>query len=404
MKKIQYLSINKASFDNFTCSTFTSPVALDSFEVNIIDFNDYHVFDCGVNPNIFTDSIRAKQDLLSLKDMIANSRKSIQLFLLPSNVEVYYGDGYRSQQYSSTLKNELGFLSSFLSRYSFVSSNLSIGFEHNVTEIGNKSFESDFYFKKADTEIITRAKDTGKTTTIKSSNNTVLTFVKFDNQDDLIMFLIRLGYIENVSDYPDWLHKYLFYNDKAIYLENESFASQIKTLQANINENNLKLQSNFHFKSILFETGDKLVKVVFEILEEMLDIDLSNFKDELKEDFLFKNNGITYIGEIKGINAGIGNANISQVDDHKSQYEDELQAKGELETIKKILVINDQRKTPINDRVEIHPNQIAKAKKDEVLIIRTLDLLKIFEQYKFSKISREGVFKILEEQTGPIKY
>ena len=47
-----------------------------------------------------------------------------------------------------------------------------------------------------------------------------------------------------------------------------------------------QLEENAKYKSILYTNGNELVRVVFEILESILDYDLSSFEDILKEDFL----------------------------------------------------------------------------------------------------------------------
>ena len=66
-------------------------------------------------------------------------------------------------------------------------------------------------------------------------------------------------------------------------------------------------------KSVLYTNGDELVQVVFEILEELLGCDLSQFVDLKKEDFLFTIEDTTFIGEIKGVNSNVKNPNITQL-------------------------------------------------------------------------------------------
>ena len=406
MKEIQFLSINKANYNEFDCHTIKSPLALDSFKINLIDLNDYEIFNCGRSNYIAADKIKSKQDLKNLEDMIANSSKSVQIVMLPDNIEIYYGSDYGQYEHSSELKNELNFLSSFLYQYLFAPSRIELGFEPNITKLNNNSLvNSDFYFKSRDLIYITKAENTNKPTTIKLDNNIYLTFLQLDTLDKICDFLFHLKLIEKSSDYPEWLYAHIFDNDEQLNKNIEDCNAKIENLKLEIDATKLQLEQNLYYKSMLIETGDKLVEIVFNTLQEILGVDLSHFVDEKKEDVLFKKDSITYIGEIKGINGGIGNSHISQVDNHKSLYEDKLQEEGaQEESIKKLLIINDQRSKPLNEREPIHQNQINKANKEDVLIIRTSDLLNILEKYRQSKLDREEIFKKLATQTGQIQY
>lgn len=406
MKEIQFLSTEKANYNEFDCNTIESPHALDSFKINIIGLNDYKIFNCGDSDYIATDRIKAKQDLENLNDMIANSNKSIQIIMLPSNIEIYYACYYGQFEHESELKNELDFLSSFLHQFLFTPSRTKIGFEPNITKLNNRSsVGSDFYFKSKDLNYITKAENTNKPTTIKLDNNIYLTFLQLDTLEKINDFLLHLKLVQTSSDYPEWLYSHPFNNDEQLNKNIEDCISKIKNLELNIKTNKSLLEENMYFKSMLVETGDKLVEIVFKTLQEILDVDLSHFVDEKKEDVLFKHDNITYIGEIKGINGGIGNSHISQVDNHKSLYEDKLQEEGSpQETIKKLLIINDQRNKPLNEREPIHQNQLNKSNKEDVLIIRTSDLLNILEKYRQSKLTRDEIFEKLKHQTGQIQF
>ena len=93
----------------------------------------------------------------------------------------------------------------------------------------------------------------------------------------------------------------------------ENAKEQIKKEKEKIDKANTILERNLHYKSILYTNSDELVSVVFEIIEDLFDISLKEFKDEKKEDFNFKKDGITYIGEIKGVTSSVKNEHISQL-------------------------------------------------------------------------------------------
>ena len=402
MKKIQFISLNENNKAFADCTTISNPKALDSYEINIIDLTNSEIWCCPNFDRANSSYIKYRQDLDNLNDMINNSKSSIQLLLLPDNINInhsLYGGRYTG---SEQLKNELSFFASVLNVH-LGCSHLLFGFEPNTTTIIGKQLQSDFYFKTNDFACLTKANKTEKVTTIQMLNK-VLTFIQFTSDDDLLNMLKQVGLLNESLDYPKWLIDYCFDDDKQInesILKNEQEIERIKEEIGQLNE---KKKQNLHFKTALTESGESLVKIVFEIFKEILGKDLTTFVDEYAEDFLFKHEGITYIGEIKGINDGVGNSHISQVDNHKDLYEEKLAKEGKEETIKKLLVINDQRKTPISERQPIHQNQIDKAIRYDTLIIRTIDLLNVLNLYRNKKISRETIFQMIKEQTGQIKY
>lgn len=78
---------------------------------------------------------------------------------------------------------------------------------------------------------------------------------------------------------------------------------------------------------MLYENEDELVSVVFNMLENMLDYDLSLFIDQGDEDFSIKLEDVTFIGEIKGATSNVRAEHISQLDVHYQSYLDKLQDK-----------------------------------------------------------------------------
>ena len=155
-----------------------------------------------------------------------------------------------------------------------------------------------------------------------------------------------------------------------------------------------------HYKSVLITNGNELVDVVFEILEKMLNCDLSNFKDEKKEDFLIRLSDITFIGEIKGVTSNVKNEHISQVDVHYQSYVDKLQEDGITENIKQILIINPFRTKELSNRDEVHENQIKLAKRNECLVITTETLLYIFERFLKNELDTEHIIKAFTNNIG----
>ena len=166
---------------------------------------------------------------------------------------------------------------------------------------------------------------------------------------------------------------------------------------------NKQLEKNFEYKSILYSTGDELVSVVLEILEDMLEYDLKDFVDEKKEDFLIKKDDVTFVGEIKGLSSAVQNKNVSQLEVHIQNYFDKLHEEGKEEKVKGLLIINHQRNKPLEERQEIHVHQKSLAVKYGSLIIETKTLLNLYEKYKLCEISKNECKNLFKENIGVLE-
>ena len=91
---------------------------------------------------------------------------------------------------------------------------------------------------------------------------------------------------------------------------------------------------------------------------------------------------------------------ISQLDNHLSEFLDDIGNEIDHPECKKILIVNHQRNKPLDERMEIHNNQIAKANRDDVLIIETKTLLEIFNKFRKSELTKEVFFNMLKDKKG----
>lgn len=161
------------------------------------------------------------------------------------------------------------------------------------------------------------------------------------------------------------------------------------------------IESNNKMKSILYTTGDELVDVVFEILEEITGGDLSEFEDTKEEDFLFDLNGKRYIGEIKGVSKNVKGTNISQLETHFRSYLEKNENENE-DNVHAILVINHQRDKPLLQREPVHQNTINLAKRNKSLIVETNKLLTMLEKYRNKELTRERCIELLSDKDSGI--
>ena len=127
---------------------------------------------------------------------------------------------------------------------------------------------------------------------------------------------------------------------------------------------------------------------------------MSEFQDEKKEDFLIKLDGVTFIGEIKGITSNVKSEHVSQLDVHFQGYQDNLQENNCVENVKALLIINPFRnKRPI-EREPIHEIQENLAKRNGSLIITTDNLLKMYDAFINGVIDGDTIKREFISQTG----
>lgn len=274
---------------------------------------------------------------------------------------------------------------------------LDIIYENTSTQLCNKKSLASFYFNNITKNILTQSILSKKATTIKFG--IVLSTLKITCYDEVIAFLREIGLIKDKEDVPEWVKEVQMFDDK----------KQLEIIQENniiIGEANQKisnamaiLNKNDEYKSILYTNGDELVNVVFEILENILGCDLSNFQDVKKEDFLFELEGHYFIGEIKGVNHNVKSENVSQLDVHYQSFKDAHPEIADSD-ISAILIMNHQKNKPVFERESVHENQIQLSKRNGSLIVETMTLLKLYEKYTNQEVLREQCINMLKESTG----
>lgn len=399
--KIQCISNRNHRFSKIKCSTIGNPEAFDSFDINIIDLSYGYDWRCD---DEYLNTVHLKEDFNNLRNIINKSHCPNIIFLLPQDFDVDYHYSFNFSQYEYEKKARL---KNVINRYFLV--NLgeigidfvrSFGFENNHYSINQNRYDSSFFFDVCfGTEALQTAVDSNKVITIRK-DRLICTFLKLEDEEAIFDFLGDLKLLDQI-DIPKWLNDYSFFNDLSLKQDIANQKQVIKSANEKIELDIEQISKNIYYKSILICNGSELVKRVFDILDEMFDTDLTNnFVDEKREDFIIKLPDITFIGEIKGVTSNVRNEHISQVDNHLSLYEDKLQEENREENLKKLLIINHQRNIDISSRESIHINQINKAKKENVLIIETITLLKIYESFKNNTITREALLKTLSDEVG----
>ena len=401
--KIQVITGNKnlVTGDSITFSDYSSPMSPDNFDVNVIDLSYIDLWkSIGSTPG----RIDNYNDLKFISKMISDSDRAGVVYVYPQDEDYKYdysNNSYREKMRIKDLINNESFYQDYKACFPLGESIKSVVFEPTKTTIGKVEYTSAFRFDHVYVNIITESDNSNKVTTIKSEDGHIFTTLDIcSSVEKLQNFLDAIFGEDDVSDVPDWVREYEFGNDSLLKASIESSNKKIDELQQIINDANNQLADNNKYKSILVNNGVPLVKVVFEILEKLLDCDLSEFVDESREDFRIEKDGIVFIGEIKGITSNVKNENISQLDVHYQSYLDEIENEPQNINAKAILIINPLRNKRLEEREPVNERQIKLANRNGSLIIETITLLKIYELYIDGLLSPEMCIQILTDKTG----
>lgn len=396
---------------DITYSELNAPKTLDSFDVNIVDLQDDSIWK---NNDDNPLEINVSCDLISIQKNIETSTKAVNIILFPQNYSFkywLYADSYYSEEYyhnSFCLKDKIDIVKRIMEDIIPKTSsrenwgiNYDLGYENSETICGRSYFKSAFCFTTLYPEkISTKAKDSNKATTILVLENCYLTTLLLsDGNCNLMDYLTFIGIKEKgQAEVPEWIKSVNFFNDEEQINEINKNSAIIEKAQAEIDKANKILDNNLYYKSVLYETGDNLVKVVTEMLGKLYNYDMSKFVDKKDEDFRIVLEDKVFLGEIKGINTNVKKANVSQVLQHTSSFEDDNKNL----LVKGLLIINHQRDKTLEERENINSDIIKFATKNDVLIIPTIDLLKIFEKFLNNDITSEKVIEQFASQSGLI--
>ncbi|MDO4924204.1 MAG: hypothetical protein Q3980_00905 [Turicibacter sp.] len=398
---IQYISfrLKTSTFKEsaIVCSTLDSPRSLDEFDINIIDLNDELLW----RNNARTyDTINNICDLDNLNSMIRNSQETNIIILFPQDCEFQYGcDSYGQYVKSIELKNMKYELQKIVGKL-INQSSFNLEYENTVTNVENQSIDANFYFNVNAESGLLKSNRSNKVTTMRYREKVIISTLTLDTHDKLMSFIRAVNLIRNVDSIPEWIHEINMFDDREQKETILKHREIIESSEYKISLAEQKIEENNEYKSVLFTNGDQLVNVVFNMLAKLLDYDLSEFEDKKKEDFLIKKDGVTFIGEIKGVTSNVKSEHISQLDVHLQSYLDQLAEQQRSENVKSILIINHQRNKCLAERQPVHENQIKLAHRNNSLIIETITLLNLFEQFVLNKITVNEVSSLFREKVG----
>ena len=399
---IQVISYNKSikyGMDHeYTYSSLNEPSSFDMFDINIISLQTELLWRYEGSDDRF---INSTNDFKSLKELIGSVKKSKVIICFPKNYNYQYSYYSGAYHHNCQLKDMIPRLNEYL-KYLIPSGHpYEIVYENSTTICEDSKYTAAFYFNNVleDSRVLTKCIGGDHCTTYRANSNLIFTSLDL-TQRNINKFLREIGIIEKESEAPVWIEDFKFLDDEIQERIVSEANDEIFKQKEKIRLANKKLEENLRYKSVLYESGDALVDVVFEILEKTLKCDLSDFVDKKGEDFKITMPSITFIGEIKGISSNVRLENVSQLDVHCNTYIDSLEEEGKSENVKGILIINPLRNKPINEREEVHEKQIELAKRNGSLIITTETLLFLFEAYLKNHITNDKIVELLETKTG----
>lgn len=191
---------------------------------------------------------------------------------------------------------------------------------------------------------------------------------------------------------PKWISEFRF-------TQENSLINNAKELQQQLNKIETKIDSYGNYKGALCYRSDPLVDIVINIFVKFFEISLVK-EDEFVEDASLKDESgnRTAVFEIKGVNRNFDRQNVNQVDSHRERL-------GLQPNIPGILVMNTLMSAKsLNEKDQPpHPDIIKKAVTDNVLLLRTIDLLRFADCVEAGIFKKEDFMDTLMSQSGWLK-
>lgn len=394
----------------YTVSDFKKPKVFEDFELNVLDlsFQDLWTSIQGDSNEIYMI-----KDLKHYHTMLKNNKNTKILVVLPQNITLKYYWGWSGEYVKSEdLKNLTYFISQtvFQNVYEYY---FKLNFGCNSINLNKLDITADFYFDETDIEEeqkILKSDKSNKLTTIKAEENIYFTTLNLmKSREVLEAFLEKTKIIDtsNEEEEPEWFNDIKILDDLSIENEVSKIEEEITKLQK-IKENKLiKLEENKEIKSVLYQTDKKLQKIAIKMLDEMLEYEDKEFIDEMEEDYRICKGENTFLIETKGLLRNVNGNDISKTNCHVQIYIDKLEKEGkdqDKEKVKGIFIVANQRNRRIEERDKLPERQITLAERDGILIIRTEQLLKLYEDFRNKKIKTQEIIELFKTQIGEFKY
>lgn len=394
----------------YTVSDFKKPKVFEDFELNVLDlsFQDLWTSIQGDSNEIYMI-----KDLKHYHTMLKNNKGTKILVVLPQNITLKYYWGWSGEYINSEdLKNLTDFISKIVYQnvYNYW---FRLNFGCNSINLNKLKITADFYFDEKEIEEeqkILKSDKSNKLTTIRAEENIYFTTLNLMKSREVLEAFLEKTNILNKSNEekePEWFNDIKILDDVDIENEVSQIEEEITKLQKKKENKLIKLEENKEIKSVLYQTGKKLQKIANKMLDEMLEYEDKEFIDEMEEDYRICKGENTFLIETKGLLRNVNGNDISKTDCHVQIYIDKLEEEGkdhDKEKVKGIFIVANQRNRKIEERDKLPIRQIELAENYNILIIRTEQLLKLYEDFRNKKIKTQEIIELFKTQIGEFKY
>ncbi len=179
--------------------------------------------------------------------------------------------------------------------------------------------------------------------------------------------------------------------------DQQKFEAKLQRLTEEIASEQSRLDRLSALKSILWLKHDELRDRVMDFLNEM---QVATLKEEIgEEDFwILKNSDKIAMVEVKGKDHGISRQDLYALDTHRRERK-------KPDTFPAILLVNTHNKaTSINEKDKpISNEEAARAVDSNILIIRTIDLIRLYNLIKRSEIQSSDFLEKVQSEHGWLK-
>ena len=193
-----------------------------------------------------------------------------------------------------------------------------------------------------------------------------------------------------VQDVPSWAAAFTFSKEQTLQEHSHGLKVELQKTQQ-------LLSIYAGYKNVLTRGDERLVGAVKYVLENGFGFKV-NPVDEHREDLkIIDGNGSALVFiEVKGVNKSVAREYVNQADSHRER----AKLSSEFPTL---LIVNTHIKNArsIKEKDQAIANeQIKHAAKQNVLIIRTLDLLRLLENFIVGKISKDEILQLFGSNNG----
>lgn len=192
---------------------------------------------------------------------------------------------------------------------------------------------------------------------------------------------------------PAWADDYKFTKERAALAQQETLTQELARINAEIDGYRT-------FKWILIYDGDDLVDAVRHVLETGFGFKVDP-SDEYREDMkLLDAAGQPFLfAEVKGTNGGVKREHVNQADSHRERA-------GLPPTFPSVLIMNTGIKSAgslAEKDGAVASEQVEHAKRHNILVLRTLDLLRLLGLHDRGAITKDDVQRLLATGAGWLK-